>query len=97
MLELAYWIGPRPGVWNEEIEDRYDLGDYRDERRSGRRNPEIRDRWVVFHLHIDSTQQVFFEHQRHTYAAIVSTRNTLLFCCLFILIFCCPHQSLTRK
>ncbi|KAI8931692.1 hypothetical protein NX059_011339 [Plenodomus lindquistii] len=71
MLELAYWIGPTPGVWNPQLDTIYQLWRYRDLRTIGRRDPFRRDRWVVFHLHFDSTH-VFFNHSHHTYTAIDS-------------------------
>lgn len=49
MIELAYWIGPTPGQWDEEIEERHHLEWYRD------RREETRARWVVLHLHFDES------------------------------------------
>jgi len=44
MLELAYWIGPRPGVYNPDMDANYALESYRDRREWGRDDPDQRDR-----------------------------------------------------
>ncbi|CAO2647471.1 Nn.00g083930.m01.CDS01 [Neocucurbitaria sp. VM-36] len=69
ILELAYWIGPVPGGWSEELEDQLELWRYRDLRQYGERNNQhLRDRWVVFHLHFDSTRDIFSNSPSgHTY------------------------------
>jgi hypothetical protein len=72
LLELAYWIGPQPGVWNSQLDDDYHLADFRDRRTSGRTNVGERDRWVVFHFHFNENRNVFIDQGGHTYAAFVS-------------------------
>lgn len=72
MLELAYWIGPQVGVWNQQVEDNRNLWQYRDMRQAGRTHANLRDRWVVFHLHFDETRGVFYDYNGHTYAGYVS-------------------------
>jgi hypothetical protein len=71
-LEVAYWIGPHPGVWDQMIDQHYDLGQYRDRRTWARNNPGERDRWVVLHFHFDETRQVFVDLNGRTYAGFVS-------------------------
>ncbi|KAF7551416.1 hypothetical protein G7Z17_g5035 [Cylindrodendrum hubeiense] len=49
-LELAYWIGPVPGVLSTDA----GLAQYQDSRPRGRAE---HDRWVVFHFHIDPARR----------------------------------------
>jgi hypothetical protein len=77
MLELAYWIGPTPGVWDQNIDRQFNLGQYRDRRAWGRTRPNMRDRWVVLHFHFDERRQVFFEMGGRTYAGFVSRPSLL--------------------
>jgi hypothetical protein len=70
LLELAYWIGPEPGVWNDDL----DLDQYRDRRQWGRSNYDVRDVWVVFHIYFDASRQIFFQRESdgHTFTGFVS-------------------------
>jgi hypothetical protein len=73
MLELAYWIGPQPGVWNAQIDQELDLQRYRDMRPSRQTRPYFRNRWVVAHFHIDETRPVFLPGANgHSYFGFVS-------------------------
>ncbi|EFY94032.1 glycoside hydrolase family 18 protein [Metarhizium robertsii ARSEF 23] len=62
ILELAYWIGPQPGVHTEDAE----LDQYRDT--TARNAPD--DRWVVFHLHVDPTREWLRRINGHTYLGV---------------------------
>ncbi|KAI5455806.1 chitinase [Mariannaea sp. PMI_226] len=68
MLELAYWIGPEPGI----IDPDEDLNDYRDN--SWPRSVAEPDRWVVFHLHMDPETEWLREIQGRTYVGITSVQ-----------------------
>lgn len=68
MLELAFWIGPQPGV---DSTDPY-LERFRDRRLPGRTNPRYHDRWVVFHVHFTHESQILFDVHGNTYAGFVS-------------------------
>ncbi|KAF1912024.1 hypothetical protein BDU57DRAFT_523336 [Ampelomyces quisqualis] len=68
LLELAYWIGTRPGV----VDNHPDLDVYRDMRTTGRNGPQVPDRWVVFHFHFDETRDIFFDIDGRTYAGFTS-------------------------
>lgn len=66
MLELAYWIGQTPGTWTFREERDLRLWRYRQNQGLGSELPQsLRDRWVVFHLHFDSSRQIFFETSSH--------------------------------
>ncbi|KAF1850059.1 uncharacterized protein K460DRAFT_422442 [Cucurbitaria berberidis CBS 394.84] len=72
-LELAYWIGHNAGEWNPQLDRDFELWRYRD-LTTQHRNPNLRDRWVVFHLHFDPTREIFFDFNGHTftgYTAVV--------------------------
>lgn len=81
MLEVAYWIGPNPGVWDPQIDQQYALPRYRDARPVARRGSDNRNRWVVFHFHFDST--LAQAHQLplqggHAYTGFVSVTLVLV-------------------
>jgi chitinase len=61
MLELAYWIGPRPGVENGNAA----LDHYR-ERTQG----ASRDRFVVMHLHMNENLRMLRTINGHTYMGV---------------------------
>lgn len=73
MLEIAWWIGSRPGVEDGTEDARLNLDQYRDRRQWGRNQPHIRDRWVMGHFHFDENRQVFINNGNgHSYIAFVS-------------------------
>ena len=52
-MEMAFWIGPRPGVPNSPEQERdLNLDQYRDRRHPILRRTQRQSRWVVFHLHM---------------------------------------------
>jgi hypothetical protein len=63
MLEIAYWLGTRPGVSNAAEETALNLDQYRDMRSSGRDRPQERDRWVMVHIHFDALRQALLKDQ----------------------------------
>ncbi|KAH4091915.1 hypothetical protein HBH70_123340 [Parastagonospora nodorum] len=73
MLEIAWWIGTRPGVEDGAEDARLNLDGYRDTRTSGRDQPYIRDRWVMAHFHFDDNRQVFMAGANgHSYIAFTA-------------------------
>jgi hypothetical protein len=65
MLELAYWIGPTPGVENHDAQ----LDRYRDATQPPDRAP-VRDRYVIFHLHLDRASEMLRTIGGRTYMGI---------------------------
>ncbi|KFY18019.1 hypothetical protein V492_00206 [Pseudogymnoascus sp. VKM F-4246] len=62
-LELAYWIGPSPSVYEDE--------EWYDGYRDMTSDSDYYDSWVVFHLHIDPSDEAFLISQNgHTYVAV---------------------------
>ncbi|PVH98875.1 hypothetical protein DM02DRAFT_680827 [Periconia macrospinosa] len=71
ILELVYWIGPIPGVWDEQLDNRLGLASVRDHQVSEGRWGHLRNRFVVFHLHFGENNRGRFRDLRgHTYDAI---------------------------
>jgi chitinase len=62
MLELAYWIGPTPGVESNDVR----LDRYRDATPRG----GVRDTYVVFHLHLEEGTEMLRNVQGRTYMGI---------------------------
>jgi hypothetical protein len=76
MLEIAYWIGPEAGNYNRILEENHNLHRYRDLRQQGRSDPHQRDRWVVFHFHLDETRDQVLElagQNGHNYTGFASS------------------------
>jgi len=74
-LELAYWIGPTPGVFSTRMDEQYSLHTYRDMRTTGPSEPGMRDRWIVFHFYFDENRDLVFELEgqpEHTYTGFVT-------------------------
>jgi hypothetical protein len=76
-LELAYWIGPSPGVAPTAADERrMNLNRYRDSNTAGT------DRWVIFHIHFDPTapatwlQDPVSNEVRQRSATLCSTRTS---------------------
>lgn len=72
MLEVAYWIGPRPGYTEDPISDRnMRLDIYRDQR-PYHLPLGVRDRWVVLHIHFPgNSPHIFRDIGGHTYVSVV--------------------------
>lgn len=64
ILELAFWIGPTPGVAPDAaLRDRYRDMSHPD-------SPGTRDRWIVFHFHIPVDSNTFYNTPAALYMGV---------------------------
>ncbi|KAF1953102.1 hypothetical protein CC80DRAFT_570981 [Byssothecium circinans] len=73
MLEMIYWIGTTPGVYNEQEDVNFELWRYRDNYITRGRYGSHRSRFVGLHFHFDGT----LENRPHLFTTTADGRTSV--------------------